>query len=84
MVSMGALSGSIAERSRASIAAGCGRGPHCNGKSTRCARVAAEEPEPGRGGRPPAPRWPAAGAVGDRPRPNARREFADLMGTPTV
>ena len=44
-VSMGALSGSIAERTRASIAAGCDVVLHCNGKLDEMRAVAAEAPE---------------------------------------
>lgn len=44
-VSMNALQGSIAERSRASIAAGCDVVLHCNGKLDEMVQVAAESPE---------------------------------------
>src|ERR1700675_2389607 len=44
-VSMGALSGSIAERTRASLAAGCDLVLHCNGKLDEMRAVAAEAPE---------------------------------------
>jgi beta-N-acetylhexosaminidase len=44
-VSMAALSGSIAERSRAAIAAGCDVVLHCNGKLDEMRAVAAEAPE---------------------------------------
>ena len=44
-VSMGALSGSIAERTRASLAAGCDVVLHCNGKLDEMRAVAAEAPE---------------------------------------
>jgi beta-N-acetylhexosaminidase len=44
-VSMGALSGSIAERARASLAAGCDLVLHCNGKMDEMLEVAAEAPE---------------------------------------
>jgi len=43
-VSMGALSGSIAERSRAAIAAGCDTVLHCNGKLDEMREVAAAVP----------------------------------------
>jgi beta-N-acetylhexosaminidase len=43
-VSMGALSGSIAERTRASIAAGCDVVLHCNGKLDEMQAVAAAAP----------------------------------------
>ena len=44
-ISMGALSGTIAERSRAAIAAGCDLVLHCNGDLTEMAEVAANVPE---------------------------------------
>jgi len=44
-VSMNALQGSIAERSRASFNAGCDVVLHCNGKLDEMAQVAAESPE---------------------------------------
>jgi beta-N-acetylhexosaminidase len=44
-VSMGALSGTIAERARASLAAGCDLVLHCNGKLDEMRQVAAEAPE---------------------------------------
>jgi len=43
-VSMNALSGTIAERSRASFAAGCDLVLHCNGNLTEMAAVAGEAP----------------------------------------
>jgi len=44
-VSMNALSGSVAERTRAITAAGCDIVLHCNGKLTEMREVAAEAPE---------------------------------------
>src|SRR5580700_8601684 len=44
-VSMNALSGSIAERTRAIVAAGCDMVLHCNGKLDEMREVAAETPE---------------------------------------
>lgn len=44
-VSMNALAGSIAERSRAAIAAGCDMVLHCNGKLDEMRQVAGEAPE---------------------------------------
>ncbi|MCP9626862.1 beta-N-acetylhexosaminidase [Rhodopseudomonas palustris] len=44
-VSMNALEGSIADRTRASIAAGCDVVLHCNGKLDEMRQVAAEVPE---------------------------------------
>ena len=43
-ISMGALSGSIAERTRAAIAAGCDVVLHCNGEMAEMRAVAAETP----------------------------------------
>lgn len=43
-VSMGALSGSIAERSRAALAAGCDVVLHCNGRFDEMQAVAAAVP----------------------------------------
>jgi beta-N-acetylhexosaminidase len=80
-VSMGALSGSIGERSRASLAAGCDLILHCNGKLDEMQAVAAQAPvlvgEPAR-------RAAAALTLRREPKPidlaAARREFDDLMG----
>src|SRR5713226_2402821 len=44
-ISMGALSGAIAERSRAAVAAGCDVVLHCNGKLDEMREVAAAVPE---------------------------------------
>ena len=44
-VSMNALAGSIAERTRAIFAAGCDMVLHCNGKLDEMREVAAETPE---------------------------------------
>jgi beta-N-acetylhexosaminidase len=44
-VSMGALSGTIAERSRAAIAAGCDVVLHCNGDLAEMRAVAGEAPQ---------------------------------------
>jgi beta-N-acetylhexosaminidase len=79
-VSMGALSGSIAERTRASLAAGCDMVLHCNGKLDEMRAVAAEAPElSGEAAR----RASAALAVRNSPSENdlaaARRDFAAMM-----
>ena len=79
-ISMGALSGSIAERSRASLAAGCDLVLHCNGKMDEMRAVAAEAPElAGETKR----RADAALAVRKSPSgidlAAARREFAAMM-----
>jgi beta-N-acetylhexosaminidase len=44
-VSMNALAGSVAERTRAIFAAGCDMVLHCNGKLEEMREVAAETPE---------------------------------------
>ena len=43
-ISMGALSGSLAERTRAALAAGCDVVLHCNGRLDEMREVAAETP----------------------------------------
>jgi beta-N-acetylhexosaminidase len=43
-ISMGALSGSLAERTRAAVAAGCDVVLHCNGELSEMVEVAAEAP----------------------------------------
>jgi beta-N-acetylhexosaminidase len=79
-VSMGALSGSIAERARASLAAGCDLVLHCNGKMDEMRAVASEAPELSGDAKR---RADAALAVRKSPSgidlPAARREFAGMM-----
>src|SRR6185503_2617325 len=79
-ISMGALSGSIAERSRASLAAGCDLVLHCNGTLDEMRQVAAEAPElSGDAARR------SAAALATRRKPAAidldaaRREFAAMI-----
>jgi beta-N-acetylhexosaminidase len=79
-ISMGALSGSIAERARASLAAGCDLVLHCNGQMDEMRAVASEAPElAGNVKR----RADAALAVRKSPTgidlAAARREFAAMM-----
>jgi beta-N-acetylhexosaminidase len=81
-VSMQALSGTIAARSRAALAAGCDVILHCNGRLDEMQAVASEA-APLSGA---AARRAAAVLAGRRaPEPidlaSARREFAGLMGT---
>jgi beta-N-acetylhexosaminidase len=81
-VSMGALSGSIAERTRASLAAGCDVVLHCNGKLDEMRAVAAEAPELGG----EALRRAAAALAARTPPdaidlPAARQEFAAMVTT---
>jgi beta-N-acetylhexosaminidase len=79
-VSMNALSGSIAERTRASFAAGCDLVLHCNGRLDEMRAVASEAPELSGA---PAARAGAALTARKPPEPidlaAARREFAALM-----
>ena len=79
-VSMGALSGSIAERTRASLAAGCDLVLHCNGQLEEMRAVAAEAP-PLQGAA--AARAEAALAARREPREldlaEARERFAALL-----
>src|SRR4249919_850704 len=79
-ISMGALSGSIAERARASLAAGCDAVLHCNGRLDEMRAVAAEAPELAGDGKR---RADAALAVRKSPSgidlAAARREFAAMM-----
>jgi beta-N-acetylhexosaminidase len=80
-ISMGALSGSVGERTRAAIAAGCDVVLHCNGELPEMLAVAAEAPLlTGEGAR----RAAAALATKRPAKPidltAARAEFASLMG----
>lgn len=84
-VSMGALSGTIAERARASLKAGCDLVLHCNGRMDEMREVAAEAPElSGQGAR----RADAALAARKAPSPidlnAARHAFAAMMASGTV
>jgi beta-N-acetylhexosaminidase len=84
-ISMGALSGSIAERTRAALAAGCDLVLHCNGRLDEMRAVAAAAPLlAGAAAR----RADAALRSRKAPSPvdlaEARREFAALMETPVA
>ena len=82
-ISMGALAGSIAERSRAALAAGCDLVLHCNGKMDEMCQVAAESPELSGASLQRAER-----ALHARRKPSAldveaaRREFAAMIDGP--
>ena len=82
-ISMGALSGSIAERTRAAIAAGIDVVLHCNGKLDEMQAVAAAAPELAGD----ASRRAAAALAARKPAQAidltaARREFAAMMTEP--
>jgi beta-N-acetylhexosaminidase len=81
-ISMGALSGSIGERTRASLAAGCDIVLHCNGKLDEMQAVAAAAPSLVG---PAARRADAALKARGRALPldlaAARREFAALLAS---
>jgi beta-N-acetylhexosaminidase len=84
-ISMGALSGSIAERTRAALAAGCDLVLHCNGKLDEMREVAGEAPELGGA----AARRAAAALAARKPPapidlPAARREFAAMMNLQAI
>jgi beta-N-acetylhexosaminidase len=84
-VSMGALSGTIAERARASLKAGCDLVLHCNGRMDEMREVAAEASElSGQAAR----RAEAALAARKAPSPidlsAARHAFAAMMAFGTV
>ena len=81
-VSMGALTGSLGERTRAALSAGCDMVLHCNGKMPEMQAVAAETPQlAGEAAR----RADAALAARKPPAPidlaAARIEFASLMAS---
>ena len=79
-LSMGALAGNLAERTRAALAAGCDIGLHCNGNLGEMEAVADAAPELGG---PAARRAEAALAARRTPAPldpaAARAQFAHLM-----
>lgn len=84
-ISMGALSGSLGERTRAALAAGCDVVLHCNGKLDEMREVAAESPVlAGESGRR------AAAALAARQAPDKidvggmREKFAALMAEAAV
>lgn len=81
-ISMGALSGSIAERTRAALAAGCDVVLHCNGKMLEMQDVASQSPILSGGA---ARRAAAAVAGRQKPLPidlpAARNAFSRMMGS---
>jgi beta-N-acetylhexosaminidase len=79
-ISMGALSGSIGERSRAAIAAGCDVVLHCNGRLDETKAVAAEAPRlAGQAAQRAAAALAARAAPGNIDLVAARAEFSTLM-----
>jgi len=81
-VSMGALSGSIAERTRAAIAAGCDVVLHCNGRLDEMRAVAAAAPMlAGTAERRAAAALAARTPADKIDLPAARQEFAAMMTT---
>ena len=81
-ISMGALSGSIAERTRAALAAGCDVVLHCNGRIEEMREVAAAAPELAGEARRRADAAHAARREAEQiDIVAARREFAALMTT---
>jgi beta-N-acetylhexosaminidase len=84
-VSMGALSGSIAERARASLKAGCDLVLHCNGKMDEMHEVAAEAPElTGQAAQRAAAALAARKPASAIDLTAARREFAAMMASGTA
>jgi beta-N-acetylhexosaminidase len=82
-VSMGALAGTIAERTSASLAAGCDLVLHCNGKLEEMQAVAGEAPRlDGNAARRAAAALSARKAPTDLDLAAARREFAAMIGAP--
>jgi beta-N-acetylhexosaminidase len=82
-ISMGALTGTIAERTRAAVAAGCDLVLHCNGRLDEMRAVATEVPElAGRAGERAARALAARRRPGDIDLAAARAEFAVLIAQP--
>ncbi len=81
-LSMGALAGTLAERGRASVAAGCDLLLHCNGRLDEMEAVAAEAPRLSGAAAERAERALAA-RVAPQPldRPAVEAELAALLGT---
>ena len=81
-ISMGALSGLIAERSRAAFAAGCDVALHCNGKLDEMQAVAAASPKlEGAAERRAVAALKARGQPSELDLVAARKEFAALLAS---
>lgn len=79
-ISMGALSGTIAERTRAAFAAGCDLVLHCNGRLDEMRAVAADSPVlSGEAARRAAAALAARTPPDELDLPAARAAFADMM-----
>ena len=79
-ISMGALSGSIAARTRAALAAGCDVVLHCNGRLDEMQAAAGEAPElAGTPARRAVAALAARKPAGPLDLPAARREFAAML-----
>jgi beta-N-acetylhexosaminidase len=84
-VSMGALSGSLGERSQAALAAGCDLVLHCNGRMDEMVAVAASSPVlSGRALARTQRALALRGAVQPVDVAAARAQFAALMGVQAV
>jgi beta-N-acetylhexosaminidase len=79
-VSMNALSGTLAERTRASLAAGCDVALHCNGKMDEMQAVASESPElSGKAAQRAAAALAARKPAAAIDLADARKQFAAMM-----
>jgi beta-N-acetylhexosaminidase len=84
-VSMGALSGTIAERTRAALAAGCDLVLHCNGNLDEMGAVASETPVlSGLAGKRAAAALGALRPASDIDLSAERKRFAELMDSVAV